>query len=79
MSRQVRLRMVKTPARADVLALLTGARTEAKEVGAKAVAVVLVARDGTVSFCWDGVEDVTLLGGLKVAADRISENARSRS
>jgi hypothetical protein len=71
-SRRVKLRMVKTPARADVLELLAATRAEAKEVGAKAVAVVFVTRDGSLSFRWTGVEEVSLLGGLKIVADKLS-------
>ena len=69
---KIRFRMIKTPARADVLALLTEARAEAKSVGASSVAVVFVARDGTVSFRWAGLEEPALLGGLKIVSDKLS-------
>lgn len=73
MTRKIRFRMIKTPARPDVLELLTEARTEAKSVGATSVAMVFVARDGTVSFRWAGLEEVVLLGGLKIMSDKLSK------
>lgn len=73
MTRKIRFRMIKTPARPDVLELLTEARAEAKSVGATSVAMVFVARDGTVSFRWAGLEEVALLGGLKIMSDKLSK------
>ncbi len=73
MTRKIRFRMIKTPARPDVLSLLTEARTEAKSVGATSVAIAFVARDGTVSFRWAGMEEAALLGGLKIMSDKLSK------
>ncbi len=72
MTRKIRFRMIKTPARADVLALLSEARAEAKSRGATSAAVAYVASDGAVSFRWAGLEEAALLGGLKIMSDKMS-------
>ena len=72
MSRKIRFRMIKTPARPDVLELLTEARAEAKARGATSVAIAYVASDGSVSFRWAGLEEAALLGGLKILSDKMS-------
>ena len=72
MSREIRFRMIKTPVRPDVLALLTEARAEAKARGATSVAIAYVASDGSVSFRWAGLEEAALLGGLKILSDKMS-------
>ena len=72
MSREIRVRMIKTPARPDVVELLTEARAEAKARGATSVAIAYVASDGSVSFRWAGLEEAALLGGLKILSDKMS-------